>query len=597
MSLLCLLIAAQSMGFLVWRRAHQARLVETAYRLMTGLCVCAVVIITAGSLGSLVLARALVCVIAAAGLVGLVVYRRRKPAEPAPDPPRPAFSWMEWLCIGVVAASLIIAAISVFAPPTDWDAVVAHLALPAQYAQLGHITVFEGNTYSGYPHLLHTLYTFAYCGAGETGAQFVSWLFAFLACVFAYAVGERLAGRLCGLLSAAIFATTPVFFDQAGVASLDVAVTAVVLGALGALLAWHDEKRLDCLLMAGFLAGSASGIRHTGYIVCVLLAVGVLVSGKPANIRAAAAFSAMAALGAAPWLLRSWLAVGNPVYPFFQDLFPSDVLVNVDFTSLGGHASRRGAALYEVVWFPWRIVMHPARFDGWNASPGGLIFALGIPGVVIGGKRVRMLGLFCLCGVVFFFFFQHYARYLLPFFAAMMPVAAFAACRLPKARWAAYTALVFTFAVGLILGLGMNHFKIPAALGTTPRETYLAQRVERYGAFQRMNELLEEGGAVFTLDPRTYYFEGPTFRNLEPLRTLIDAPLDDQLRWFARRDIRYLFYPVEYVNTTPVFTTSGLIELFKQWRNTPETFRPIEHMQVISRNGAEEVIIFEIVSP
>ncbi|MFO7976757.1 MAG: glycosyltransferase family 39 protein, partial [Candidatus Hydrogenedentota bacterium] len=508
-----------------------------------------------------------------------------------------AYSPIERVCQTVVGVSLAIAAISVFSPSTSWDAAVAHLALPAQYVRMGQITVLEGNTYSGYPHLLHTLYTYAYAGAGETGAQFISWLFAFLGCVFAFSVGRRLGGRVCGLISAAIFATTPIFFDQAGIASLDIAMAAVVLAVVGALLAWHDEKRMGSLLLAAFLVGNACGIRHTGYLVCALLFIGVLVVSKRPKLRTAMSFSALALAGAAPWLLRSWLAVGNPVYPFFQDIFPSDILVNEDFTRLGSHSSRHGAQFYEVLWFPWRIVMAPNRFDGWNASPGGLILILGVPGLFVGGRRAWLLGLYCLAGIVFFFFFQHFARYMLPFFVAMMPVAALAARRLKKLRWLTYGLLTFTFAYGLVLGLGMNHFKIPVAVGLQTRDDYLETRVERYEAFEWANRALNGKGTVLTLDPRIYYLDMPSFKNYEALHPLIESPINEQLQWFSSRNIRYLLYPVEYVENSPIFTTSGLVGMFERWRNNPEVFRPIKHMTVVSRNGIEDIVVYEVFVP
>ncbi|MEA3366391.1 MAG: hypothetical protein U9Q79_12190, partial [Candidatus Hydrogenedentes bacterium] len=57
---------------------------------------------------------------------------------------------------------------------------------------------------------------------------------------------------------------------------------------------------------------------------------------------------------------------------------------------------------------------------------------------------------------------------------------------------------------------------------------------------------------------------------------------------------RYILYPVEYVERSPVFTTSGLLEMFNHWRNNPEVFQPMKHITAVSRSGTEEVIIYEI---
>jgi hypothetical protein len=271
--------------------------------------------------------------------------------------------------------------------------------------------------------------------------------------------------------------------------------------------------------------------------------------------------------------------------------------MNEDFTRLGTHVSRHGARFYEVLWFPWRIVMAPGRFDGWYAWPGGLILVLGVPGLFVGDRRARFLGGYCLAGVVFFFLFQHVARDLLPFFVAMMPVAALAACELKKLRWLTRTVLAITFVFGLFLGLGMNHFKIPVALGFESRDEYLSRRVERYNAFEWVNRSTIKNAVVFTLDPRMYYLETRSFKNFEALVPLMGQPLEQQLQWFAKRRIKYLLYPVQYVEGSSHFKTSGLLEMFNEWRGNPAAFRPIKRLTGISRGKDEEVIIYEIGAP
>ena len=184
-----------------------------------------------------------------------------------------------------------------------------------------------------------------------------------------------------------------------------------------------------------------------------------------------------------------------------------------------------------MLWFPWRIVVEPGRFDGWNASPGGLILALGIPGLFAGGRRARVLGLYCLAGVVFFFFFQHFARYMLPFFVVMMPVAALAVCRFTRLRWLTYSVTIATFASGLVLGFGMNHFKIPVAAGLESAD--LSDTLSSgYAAFQLVNRECRDGqGRLRRPSVARPPIERFTNGSVEILRKRGERPLKRLLGW------------------------------------------------------------------
>ncbi|GAG44831.1 unnamed protein product, partial [marine sediment metagenome] len=229
-------------------------------------------------------------------------------------------------------------------------------------------------------------------------------------------------------------ATAPVFLDQAGTASIDLAFAALTAAALACLVAWFDEGKPAWLALAAFLAGSSCGIRHTGYLVCLLLGLAVLCGKNPNRVRTTAGFAGLALAAALPWLVRSAVVAGNPVYPFLESVFSPGRLPDASITAFAAHPSIKGTGWKDLLRFPWDIIMRPGLYDGWTKSPGGLVLLLGIPGLVVGGKRSRWLGGFSVAGGVSFFYFQRLARYLLPFFVPMMVVAGVAACRLKGLR-------------------------------------------------------------------------------------------------------------------------------------------------------------------
>ncbi|MBN2308528.1 MAG: hypothetical protein JXR94_06125, partial [Candidatus Hydrogenedentes bacterium] len=236
-------------------------------------------------------------------------------------------------------------------------------------------------------------------------------------------------------------------------------------------------------------------------------------------------------------------------------------------------------------------------YDGWSKSPGALALLLGVPGVIVGGKRARWLAAYCAAGVACLFFYRQYARYYLPFFLPMMVLAGVAACRLRTLRKPVAVLLAVTFAYGLVLDVAAVHFKIPVALGFESRDHYLTRRVERYPAFQWVNkEIGPSGRLLFTLDPRSYYIHTPTYQNQEELRPLIGASIDEQAEWFRARHIRYLLYPKAYIESSPGYRQDGFLAMFDAWRADPERFVLIERFELERpRAGGTEVVeIYEI---
>jgi len=596
MSLLVLIVAGLVLGTWVLRPLRLQGGVEgAALRVLVGLILCAVLILVVGSV-SLRASRLVLIGLAIAGLALELLYSRRgvKAAQTEPRP-RCRRDVLEWICLAAVAGGLGLSLIGAIAPATDWDACVAHLALPMDYAREGRILLVPGNEYAAYPHLVHSLFAQVYFTLGELGANLLNWVFGALACAAAYGLGRRVQGRRCGVIAAAILATAPVFLDQAAAASVDLAFCGLTLAALLGLMAWRDEGRTGLLLLAAFLAGGSCGVRHTGYLVCAFLAVGVFAVARGRRLRDAGAFAVAALVGAAPWLLRSAVLVGNPVYPFFISLFGPHDAAHWNVTALAAHGTIRGTGLGDLLLFPWDIVMRPEQFDGWTKSPGGLVLFLGIPGLVVGGRRARALGAFAGAGLVSFFYFQRFARYLLPFLAPMMVVAGAAVCRLTTLRHAVAGVLVAALGFGLALDAAAVHFKVPVILGLESRTDYLTRRVERYPAFKWASENLPSDEVVLSFDRRTYYLGGRTWQNDVPFQTLCDQSLPEQIAWMKAHDIQWVFLPVTYVEESRAYRGS-MLEMLRKWRISRQHFTPVYEADLPRPRapGTERVEVYEV---
>ncbi|HOJ32695.1 MAG TPA: glycosyltransferase family 39 protein [Candidatus Hydrogenedentes bacterium] len=599
MSFILLLLTSAVLGrSLTLGVSFEDRVERVVISLLVGLAICAAPLVLIGSYSLRWTSLVLVALLVGSLVVGMVLQKRyvfsRLQVRPEQQP---AWSGLEKFSAATVGLVLLLTIFTALAPATAWDACVAHLALPATYVREGRFFVYEGNAYSAYPHLLHVLFTVAFQGGGERCAQILGWIFSSLACGSAYLLGKRLYGRKEGLIAAAVFATAPVFIDQAGTASLDLAFTAYTLAALAAFASYVSQKNLAWLFVSALLAGSSCGIRHTGYLVALLLTLGSFGVSQPMSSRFQTVFlfGTLVFLSAFPWLLRSTLTVHAPFYPFFMSS-PVSTLPDADITALGKHESIRSRGFWGFITFPWTIIMYPERFDGWQRSPGGVVLALGIPGIGLGGLAARYLALFSAVGVGAFYFFQQQARYMLPFFAPMMVVAAVGATRLISMRRLIHGVLYFSYLFGMALAIGAVHFRIPAATGLEPREEFLKRRVERYDAFAWANEHLPRDGCLLLLDPRSYYYRGCSYQNPESIKVLIGMSLEEQVAWLRSRNIRYVMLPQAYLEESPGFRETGLLQLFQTWESSPQAFPLIKRLELprVRGVGTERVDFREV---
>ena len=465
---------------------------------------------------------------------------------------------------------------------------MAHIALASDYAREGYLYTYPGNVYSAYPQFMHALYATALFNSGEKTVTLLNWSMALLACGAIYSLGRRIKDHNTGLVAMAILATAPIFMDQAGGIGIDLPFTALTLCALTALAAWYDEKHRGWLILAALLAGSSCGIRHTGYITCLLLSAGVLIITPQQRIRQTATFACFGFAAALPWLIRSYWNTGNPFFPINPGgLFDATAIPHIGVASVGGHETINktgGMNFLTFLKFPWDIVMQPAQYDGWTKSPGGLILALGVPGLVLGGKRAWSLGTFSITGGAILFFFQRFARYLLPFFAPMMVLAALSLGAFQRGNRLLQIIVAASFLFGLGLHIAAVHFKVPVVLGRTTAATYLENRVERYPAFTYLNENCNDGGVTFTIDQRSYYIDGPTYQNHWGMKALAQMDKTEQHQWLKDQHIRYILWPEEYLQSSGAIR--DLEPMLNAWLRDTDHFEQVTRLALPNPKGA-----------
>jgi hypothetical protein len=131
-----------------------------------------------------------------------------------------------------------------------------------------------------------------------------------------------------GVCGAALVALSPMVGVDASSAYNDVALAAVAFTLFCLLEHWAGEETARLLPAIGILAGFGYALKYTGW-VAVAYAIG-FVAWKSRRARAVAVVAGCAFLLVAPWLVKNWMWMHNPLAPFFNSYFPNPY-VTIDF--------------------------------------------------------------------------------------------------------------------------------------------------------------------------------------------------------------------------------------------------------------------------
>ena len=136
-----------------------------------------------------------------------------------------------------------------------------------------------------------------------------------------------------GAAGALFFFVSPVVGVDGISAYNDVAVAAILFAIFYLLQIWDRERTPALLVLIGLLAGFAYAAKYTAFVALpyALAFLGwKLYRAKQPVLRPLLNVTLLASLMIAPWMVKNWIVVDNPVSPFFNRLF-ANPYVHVSF--------------------------------------------------------------------------------------------------------------------------------------------------------------------------------------------------------------------------------------------------------------------------
>lgn len=466
------------------------------------------------------------------------------------------------------------------APPNaaEWDSLMYHLAVPAQYLRHGKLVELPYDHHSYFPFTLEMLFMWGLAIKGPVLAKLFHWLMLPLSCGALVAIGQKHLSLRAGLFAAALFASLPVAQAEASTAYIDLGLTAFVLVAYLCFAHWRETKNNWWLLWCGVFCGFCLGTKYLGALTFAWLglwALGTMVRGRQVQVKPLFAAAGLAILLGGGWYLRNYLWTGNPVYPFAYEIFGGKYWTaamaeqyKVDQLRFGF-----GRGWEDLLLAPWRLSMAPFN-TGWsqivvNAEPqarfaglpwwpimnlpssdpqdgvfevwammlqlparsmiGPPLLAFGLPLLFI--RRKPWLVNFILLSAAFYglFWFAtgQYLRYLLPTFALMcLPCGWVIEKFLSRSKFLVYVtgaSLIGWFVLTPLVTLYEGRNALNVVMGRVTPEEYLTRSFGPYPAMKRVSsETPEKARLAVYGEPRSFYINRDYIWADAPHSTLID---------------------------------------------------------------------------
>jgi hypothetical protein len=205
--------------------------------------------------------------------------------------------------------------VNAMAPEFSPDGSAYHLAIVSRYYRARGFEAITTNMYASLSHAVDLLFLFAFAFGRHSAAALVHCAFLFTLPLAIRSYGRRFGMQAAGTCAALLVFCTPAA-GVAGVSAYNDVALACVAFTLFYLLRIGDGAEA----LAGLLAGFCYAIKYTAF-AAVPYALALLVirrKGKQALLA-----GCCAALMIAPWMIKNWIVVQNPVAPFFNAWFPN----------------------------------------------------------------------------------------------------------------------------------------------------------------------------------------------------------------------------------------------------------------------------------
>jgi 4-amino-4-deoxy-L-arabinose transferase-like glycosyltransferase len=224
----------------------------------------------------------------------------------------------------LLAGVAVILVVLSLGPAADYDSLMYHLEIPSQFLDRGRIFVPDGNLHVSFVGMFQFLYLPMLALGSPEACSLLNAAFGVFLGLGAFCLADRFFSGAVARLTFFLFWGSAMVLLVAATPKVDVTLALyLLLGHLALMKAWRGEEMdVVWLVLGGVLLGMAIGIKHLGLaylaaLVPVLVWTTWRMDASEGNRIGALGILGLAVLaGAAPWLVKNWVLLGGPFYPY-----------------------------------------------------------------------------------------------------------------------------------------------------------------------------------------------------------------------------------------------------------------------------------------
>ncbi|WP_422926903.1 ArnT family glycosyltransferase [Singulisphaera sp. PoT] len=417
--------------------------------------------------------------------------------------------------LGLFLLTFIGTLLTSLAPVTDGDALCYHLQVPKVMLWEGRVFFDPDLHETVYPLVTELLYAVGLMFRGPVACRLIQWV---LGLVFAANV-TALARTSLGVRAwwAGVFVLLVPAISNGMTAPLnDVALAAFGSSALVAWLRNCDRPSWVSSLLAGGCLGMALGVKYPALVLAGVLSLAFLAQAvqgtRPIKLSVwdFSVFVAAAVVVGGPWYLRAYLATGNPVFPYFRQVFGGAGLDEVL------DVSRRAMPVtpWNILTVLSRMTLEPDRFDSFSHQFGP-IFLLFLPALLLERAPRRLLGLTAV-GLAYMLLCTTQRQSMRFVLVSLGPMAVGVAW-LVDVWWRRRSLPSLAMVAVLMLSLGFEtslalarvRHGLPVIMGRETASDYLSQREPTYPVGNWIDSHLPADARLIGQDHRGFYLPRP----------------------------------------------------------------------------------------
>lgn len=419
--------------------------------------------------------------------------------------------WEQFLILAIAFVSFF-TLIGSLSPLLGMDAAAYHMYDPKFFIQAHAIVPIPFSRESLWPFLIQMLFTLGLCLKGVVLAKLFHFSFYLASLLAIYVLCRRYWLRSHAILAAAIFALTPAIFTGTTYAYTDLAVVFYTVLAFYGFFAWLDTNNNRWFYFSGIVCGFLLGIKITSGIVPVLILVLYSVHVFSRNIKfleklfPGLIFLLFLTAVCGVWYVRSWIVLGNPIYPFAARFFCGNGYP--EWTPISGIGNGWKSFLILL----WPLTFYPQWFGGESI---GVIFLIFLPFLIFARQFSRFVChiiIIALCLYTSWFFVFQYTRFLYPTLVFLSIVVTFVYSEIfmkdSVTRKFTTAILVVVFFYSASLAVYHNFDKFPVVFGIESERNFLTKHERSYAVADYVNSHLPPNAKLLLIaEPRLYYFD------------------------------------------------------------------------------------------